>query len=180
MIGEIKERMSQKSSADLISIWRANDRMEWADDAFTAIKEILIERGEPLPDQVTYDQAKAKEQQVVRQMDGWEKLNKNPLNWKGRIGKLDWLLAGLLPLLATIPLMSPDNLDRIAEHIHPILIILIIGAIWYVVVASSIKRAHDCKRSGYYWLWLLVPVGQIIAILHFLFERGKWQENQEQ
>lgn len=179
-IAEIKVRMSEKSSADLLAIWRANDRTEWANDAFTAIREILTERGEPLPEQATYDPAKVKEQQVARQMDGWEKLNRNPLSRKGRIGKLDWLLAGFLPLLATIPLLSPDNLDRIAEHIHPILIVLLIGAVWYVVAASSIKRAHDCKRSGYYWLWLLVPVGQIIAIFHFLFERGKWQENQQQ
>lgn len=178
-IDEVKARMLERSSADLLAIWRANDRAEWAGEAFQAIQEILTERGEALPPQADFNPEQVRAQQVARSMDGWQKLNKNPVSWQGRIGRRDWLLAGFVPILLVIPMMSPGNLDKLAEYIHPIVIIVLIAAVWYVVAANSIKRAHDCKRSGFYWLWLFVPIAGFIAVFHFLFERGKWLEEQE-
>jgi len=45
MLDEIKSRMNQKTSEELAVIWSKNDRREWSDEAFEAIRLILAERG---------------------------------------------------------------------------------------------------------------------------------------
>ncbi len=52
MIAEIKKHMEQKTTDELLSIWIKNDREELSNDAFEAVKLILLERGENLPQQV--------------------------------------------------------------------------------------------------------------------------------
>ena len=43
--------MRSKPSEELIDIYAKNDRIEWSDSAFEAIRQILAERGVPLPQQ---------------------------------------------------------------------------------------------------------------------------------
>ena len=47
--GQIAARMGGKPTEELIEIWQDNDRGLWSDQAFRAIKEILINRGIELP-----------------------------------------------------------------------------------------------------------------------------------
>lgn len=49
----IKENIKSKTSDELVSIWVKNDREEWSDSAFEAIKQVLTERGVPLPQQTS-------------------------------------------------------------------------------------------------------------------------------
>ena len=50
-IKEIKRSLSTRDTEELLNIWKQNDRTEWVNEAFAAIREILIERGEALPPQ---------------------------------------------------------------------------------------------------------------------------------
>lgn len=43
--------MKLKETDELISIWQKNNRAEWSDAAFEVVKELLIERGQVLPEQ---------------------------------------------------------------------------------------------------------------------------------
>lgn len=47
----IKSAMAEKCTDDLLSMWVNNDRLEWSDEAFDAIKQILRERGVHVPEQ---------------------------------------------------------------------------------------------------------------------------------
>ena len=40
----IRSRMEQKPTEELIAIWKTNDRKEWSDDAFEAIRQVLGKR----------------------------------------------------------------------------------------------------------------------------------------
>lgn len=51
MTVEVKKHMEQKTTDELLSIWIKNDREEWSNDAFEAVKQILTERGIELPPQ---------------------------------------------------------------------------------------------------------------------------------
>lgn len=46
---QIKSRMEQLSSEELLQIWTKNDRDEYAEHTFDIIREILEERGEAVP-----------------------------------------------------------------------------------------------------------------------------------
>jgi hypothetical protein len=48
---QIYSRMNLKDTDELIQIWQLNDRREWSDEAFEIVKEILVERGAPVPEQ---------------------------------------------------------------------------------------------------------------------------------
>lgn len=50
---KLYENMRQKSSDELLQIWKENDRTEWSDEAYTAISQILTERNVSLPVQQT-------------------------------------------------------------------------------------------------------------------------------
>lgn len=43
--------MKLKDTDELISIWQKNNRVEWSDVAFEVVKELLVERGQVLPEQ---------------------------------------------------------------------------------------------------------------------------------
>lgn len=52
MVEDIRRNLRDRSSDELIQIWKENDRERWSGDAFEAIKQILIERGLTIPAQV--------------------------------------------------------------------------------------------------------------------------------
>ena len=47
----IRENMKEKSSEELIEIWKNNDREAWSNSAFEIIKDVLMERHIALPPQ---------------------------------------------------------------------------------------------------------------------------------
>jgi hypothetical protein len=48
---QIYDRMNQKENGELLEIWQTNDRVEWSEDAFEVVKEILQRRGVEIPAQ---------------------------------------------------------------------------------------------------------------------------------
>jgi len=50
-IEEIKVRMNEKTTEELLQIWVRNNRDEWSDKAFIVVNQILSERKSPIPSQ---------------------------------------------------------------------------------------------------------------------------------
>ena len=48
---QIHENMALKETGELLEVWRGNDHVEWSDEAFEVIKQILEERGADIPEQ---------------------------------------------------------------------------------------------------------------------------------
>jgi hypothetical protein len=48
---DIAAQMRNKTSEELIGIWTKNDRTQWSDAAFEAVRHVLTEREIPLPQQ---------------------------------------------------------------------------------------------------------------------------------
>lgn len=46
---EIHTKMEKKSTEELLKIWQENDREQWSEEVFEAIRQLLLERGEHLP-----------------------------------------------------------------------------------------------------------------------------------
>jgi len=51
MVEGIRQNLSNKTSDELLQIWKGNDHERWSDSAFEAAKQILTERGIELPPQ---------------------------------------------------------------------------------------------------------------------------------
>jgi hypothetical protein len=77
MVSDFHSRLSEninlKKTNELLDIWKKNDRVEWSDDAFIVIEEILRERIDELPSQnepiYVYQQEKS-----VKAVPGFEYL----------------------------------------------------------------------------------------------------------
>jgi len=48
---QIYNELNLRETDDLLEIWQTNDRVEWSNDAFQVIGEILKNRGEEIPEQ---------------------------------------------------------------------------------------------------------------------------------
>jgi len=84
---EIRQHMAQKSTDELLTIWKENDRDSWSEDAFKAVKDLLIERGIELPEQRPYP-SKSTEATRAEKLDNRGKS-------KSRVGKCERLLGGM-------------------------------------------------------------------------------------
>jgi len=51
LLEQIHERMGEKSTGELLTIWKENDHGLWSEEAFKTIEEILSRREVPLPPQ---------------------------------------------------------------------------------------------------------------------------------
>ncbi len=49
-IAEIKQSIADKSTEDLLTIWNEDDRNEYSDEGFEAIRQVLQNRGHNLPE----------------------------------------------------------------------------------------------------------------------------------
>ena len=52
MVQEIRRRMESKSTEELLQIWRENDRAQYSEEAFEAIRLLIEERGEKVVPQL--------------------------------------------------------------------------------------------------------------------------------
>ncbi len=71
---QIYENMDLRDSEELLMIWKTNDRVEWSDEAFEAIDEILRGRGVELPQQSEPVYGHHDEQEDVDELDGFSQL----------------------------------------------------------------------------------------------------------
>jgi len=69
-IDEIKAQMGQKTDEELLAIWGKNDRVEWKDDAFEAIRQVLTERKVTVPAQASAT-AEIKTPEATKGPVGW-------------------------------------------------------------------------------------------------------------
>lgn len=149
---QIYERMRDKSSEELLTIWKENDRGLWSDEAFKAIEEILSSRKVPLPAQ---GQIKKSIPQSQLLEECWEKPF---LSWAFYILFLLWIVvfhpfffvAGFFTLSIQSPL-HPDlgqSLTSIGQiqDINPYVFLL--------KVFSLLELSLICL--GYYAGYLLV------------------------
>lgn len=51
LVKDIHQSMDSNSTEDLIRIWEDNDRSEYSNEAFEAIRQLLVERGQQIPEQ---------------------------------------------------------------------------------------------------------------------------------
>ncbi len=51
LVEQIRKRMEDKSTEELLEIWQKHDTDEWSSEAFDAIQQVLSARGEKLPQQ---------------------------------------------------------------------------------------------------------------------------------
>lgn len=51
IVEQIRENMDPKSTDELVKIWKENDREQYSEAAFEAIKQLLLDRGQTLPPQ---------------------------------------------------------------------------------------------------------------------------------
>jgi len=58
----ILENMRMKSTDELLNIWIYQDHREWSEEAFSAIRQILIERGVAVPDPIFSENSSIPEQ----------------------------------------------------------------------------------------------------------------------
>jgi|SRR5688572_18025250 len=71
---QIYENMNVKETDELLDIWQTNNRVEWSDEAFEAIKDILKERGVEIPEQDNpiYEIIEEDEDMKDDGLDEWE------------------------------------------------------------------------------------------------------------
>ena len=51
IVEDIRQNWANKTSDELLQIWKENDRERWSESAFEAARQILIDRGVELPQQ---------------------------------------------------------------------------------------------------------------------------------
>jgi len=51
LISDIKKGLQEKSTDELLVVWKENKRTRWSDDTFEAVAQILKERSVDLPEQ---------------------------------------------------------------------------------------------------------------------------------
>lgn len=84
--------MQLKTTEELEEIWRSNDRTQWSDAAFEAVRETLLERGNALPEQAEPIMA------VVR-APGWQDI---AMHWLRAHAKAILLSLSVLLVVAVI------------------------------------------------------------------------------
>ncbi|WKZ47400.1 MAG: hypothetical protein QY306_16430 [Anaerolineales bacterium] len=67
---QIYANLDLKETDELLEIWRTNNRAEWSDDAFAAIKKILASRSVDIPEQKEF--VPAEEKSVDDELEDWE------------------------------------------------------------------------------------------------------------
>lgn len=126
---KLYENMRQKSTEELLQIWKENDRTEWSDEAYVAIKQVLDERGVSLPAQTA--PAVVQEDDNDPNADGLVRLSTwaNLLSWVGLL-----VTAGISGINIVSMLSSTGLNIGVAEifNILSALLILLVGCFLFV------------------------------------------------
>jgi len=90
----IRNNMEQKTTEDLLEIWKENDRDQYTDESFDIIQEILHQRGVNLPPQIEV----RKETQ--------DEIHIDPVTMEKYCGVRGWLLLFCIALTILSPLVT--------------------------------------------------------------------------
>ncbi len=160
---QLYRTFNQKDTDELIEIWQANERYEWADLTFDVIGEILQERLGELPpqDEPVYE---PDEPVVVASHTRTSmSLGEVYFSFDGRIGRETYWLKGVLPILVISAFVGVIDAVVFAYSSWEGLLRIIWNLlILWPALALSVKRWHDRDKSGFWVLIGLVPVvGQL-------------------
>jgi uncharacterized membrane protein YhaH (DUF805 family) len=90
---------------------------------------------------------------------------------KGRLNRMVYVLCTVSCIIILQLLKTYLNGKCPQDFIYGVMVILLF-ILAYVATCLSIKRAHDMGRSGYFILWLLVPIINIGAWITLWFVPG--------
>lgn len=126
---KLYENMRQKSTEELLQIWKENDRTEWSDEAYVAIKQVLDERNVSLPAQTA--PAVVQDDDADPNADGLVRLSTwaNLLSWVGLL-----VTAGISGINIVSMLTATGLNLGVAEifNILSALLILLVGCFLFV------------------------------------------------
>ncbi len=148
---QLTDLMRDKTTVDLIAIWQVNDRSQWSDEAFVAIKQVLTTRGAVVSAQVV---ATEKVADLSR--------------YKGVRG---WLLVKCIGLTILTPLSIFATHGANGEDIfHPtlglLLDIALVALCIYVGVCMWRVRPGAVKK-GRWLLWALLVLNTLVFLTTF-------------
>lgn len=94
--------------------------------------------------------------------------------FKGRIGRLNFLLGLVLIFLFTIIYDWIFGNSRVPRDPFELLIVIVVFVLIYSLM---IRRLHDFNQSGWWVLISLIPIINILFFLFLLFKKGTEDSN---
>lgn len=95
---------------------------------------------------------------------------KNIFSFKGRIGRLEYVLSVVIFLFMTIITSGVSTLNASDVAVGYLILLMFIPLLW-ILLAQGCKRCHDLNKNGFYQL---IP----IFILWMFFAKGTEGNNQ--
>jgi uncharacterized membrane protein YhaH (DUF805 family) len=93
--------------------------------------------------------------------------------WKpdGRYNRRQFALFYFVPPVITLIPLIPVI---IFPSLTPLIVITLLLSLFceYLMIVACIRRLHDLSKSGWYYLFSLIPLGGIILLLYLLFTPG--------
>jgi uncharacterized membrane protein YhaH (DUF805 family) len=103
-------------------------------------------------------------------------------SFKGRTGRIEFWLVFIISvaIIAGLNFFSKPLLDKIlSEWMAVIAINAMIIPVYWILIATEVRRFHDLGRSGYWVLIILIPyAGQVIALIWLGFISGDNYDNE--
>jgi hypothetical protein len=124
---QIYQNMNLKETGELLDIWQTNNREEWSDEAMEIVREILLERGVEIPEQVVILDASEEEQDAGD--DGLEEWEARILDDENQPDFYD-------------PLEVMDLKDNINKTAKAVIIVYILEGIVYFSSYLPIVRSY--------------------------------------
>ena len=97
--------------------------------------------------------------------------------FRGRINRRSYIVGTLASeMVEFLILLAANSLIHINTHLAALVILLLVLLAFVVpglfFISLAIRRFHDIDKSGFYILWLFVPLINFYYLLVLLFERG--------
>jgi hypothetical protein len=156
---QIYSRMNLKETDELINIWQANNRTEWSEEAFEIVKEILVERGEQVPEQNQPVYKVRDQEESTKDDDGLEE-------WEAKVLD-DEHQPELYDTLEVLDLR--DNINKIA--IAVVVVYTLLGVTRLSIVAAALRgipiSLSDTLQLLPNDLYILLTYGLQIVVTYF-------------
>ena len=154
--GQIYENMSFKETDELLDIWETNDRVEWSDEAFSVVEEILKARNGNVP---------AQNEPILVHVD--EEMTDDDLeDWEGKLLDNE-SQPEYYDTLEVITLN--DNINKTAKAV---IVVNVILALWYFptfrnIVQGVFPTMGDIPGVLTSLLIIVLSIGLQIALIYF-------------
>lgn len=143
-IEQVMKRLEEKSTEELRDIWKKNDREEWSEEAFAAMKKILASRGGELPAQDEFTEKIIEFQCPECKQSEIHKHN----SWFSVIILL--ILTIILGLARSVVFAGSDETAVVFQTIVGIgFLFMFIGTL--LAFISAAFGRNRCKKCGFRW-----------------------------